>query len=173
MASRETTPSMMEAQRMYDDEIPFGVRALESGAEVAGIWISRGNTPVPSAHGSPANSIAISTSSSLDHEIIPQLSLALHNLSFHGDEPQPVRSSARWTRSSPKQSRLKDRSSMSAASYTQSTQSHPPKRLRPTSLPTPSNLRHSQTMESLEAIVLKNHGTRRGRQLNATIYESY
>ncbi|RCI15400.1 hypothetical protein L249_6777 [Ophiocordyceps polyrhachis-furcata BCC 54312] len=32
--------------RMHRDAIPFGVRALESGVEVEGIWISRSNTPV-------------------------------------------------------------------------------------------------------------------------------
>lgn len=32
-------------------EVPFGVRAIESGIEVDGVWISRSNTPGP---GSPA-----------------------------------------------------------------------------------------------------------------------
>ncbi|KAF4594654.1 hypothetical protein GQ602_000267 [Ophiocordyceps camponoti-floridani] len=32
--------------RMHRDAIPFGVRALESGVEVEGIWVSRSNTPV-------------------------------------------------------------------------------------------------------------------------------
>jgi len=31
-------------------EVPFGIRALQQGIEVEGVWISRGNTPVP---GSP------------------------------------------------------------------------------------------------------------------------
>lgn len=30
------------------DEVPFGIRALERGVEVEGVWISRGNTPEPS-----------------------------------------------------------------------------------------------------------------------------
>ncbi len=38
-------------------EIPFGVRAIESGIEVDGVWISRSNTPGPSVPGSPALSM--------------------------------------------------------------------------------------------------------------------
>ena len=30
------------------DEVPFGIRALERGVEVEGVWVSRGNTPEPS-----------------------------------------------------------------------------------------------------------------------------
>ena len=29
------------------DDVPFGIRAIESGIEVEGVWISRGNTPEP------------------------------------------------------------------------------------------------------------------------------
>ncbi|KAL6717945.1 hypothetical protein ACLMJK_004030 [Lecanora helva] len=36
------------------DRVPFGVRAIESGIEVDGVWISRSNTPVSSLPGSPA-----------------------------------------------------------------------------------------------------------------------
>ena len=35
-------------------DIPFGVRAIESGIEVDGVWISRSNTPSTSVPGSPA-----------------------------------------------------------------------------------------------------------------------
>jgi len=34
-------------------QVPFGVRALESGIEVDGVWISRPNTPTGSLPGSP------------------------------------------------------------------------------------------------------------------------
>lgn len=34
------------------DEVPFGVRAIESGIEVDGVWISRSNTPVGSSRSS-------------------------------------------------------------------------------------------------------------------------
>ncbi|PQE06423.1 Methyltransferase type 11 protein [Rutstroemia sp. NJR-2017a WRK4] len=33
-----------------DDDVPFGVRAIQSGIQVDGIWISGQNTPVPSIH---------------------------------------------------------------------------------------------------------------------------
>lgn len=38
-----------------EDDIPFGIRAIESGVEVDGVWISRSNTPNQSAPGSPAS----------------------------------------------------------------------------------------------------------------------
>ena len=47
------------AQRSPIDEeeaIPFGIRAIESGIEVEGIWISRPNTPMPIQPVSPASS---------------------------------------------------------------------------------------------------------------------
>ncbi|KAF2706583.1 hypothetical protein K504DRAFT_385503 [Pleomassaria siparia CBS 279.74] len=54
------TPEMLEAQPVEllaqqdsKDGIPFGIRAIESGIEVDGVWISRSNTPV----GSSASSI--------------------------------------------------------------------------------------------------------------------
>ncbi|MCJ1418510.1 hypothetical protein MMC32_004858 [Xylographa parallela] len=36
-------------------DIPFGVRAIENGIEVEGVWISRSNTPVSSNQGSPVS----------------------------------------------------------------------------------------------------------------------
>lgn len=45
----------IEARAMVEvDEIPFGIRALQRGIEVEGVWISHNNTPVP---GSPATSV--------------------------------------------------------------------------------------------------------------------
>jgi len=35
-------------------EIPFGIRALEKGVEVDGVWVSCSNTPVNSTPGSPS-----------------------------------------------------------------------------------------------------------------------
>lgn len=35
------------ADRREEDPIPFGIRALDSGVEIDGIWISRESTPVP------------------------------------------------------------------------------------------------------------------------------
>ena len=37
-------------------DVPFGVRAIESGIEVDGVWISRSNTPASSNPPSPATS---------------------------------------------------------------------------------------------------------------------
>ncbi|MCJ1475955.1 hypothetical protein MMC13_004619 [Lambiella insularis] len=38
-------------------DIPFGIRAIERGVEVEGVWISRSNTPSSSRQGSPAPSV--------------------------------------------------------------------------------------------------------------------
>ncbi|KAL8717785.1 MAG: hypothetical protein Q9225_005000 [Loekoesia sp. 1 TL-2023] len=48
----QRTPSAI--RRKKGDDIPFGVRAIESGIEVDGVWISRSNTPANSTPGSPA-----------------------------------------------------------------------------------------------------------------------
>ncbi|KAI4708447.1 hypothetical protein J4E89_007071 [Alternaria sp. Ai002NY15] len=55
---RAATPEMLEAQPVTQvteetkDEIPFGIRAIQSGIEVDGVWISRTNTPVGSSRAS-------------------------------------------------------------------------------------------------------------------------
>lgn len=47
------TPEMLEAQRTEaKEDVPFGIRAIESGIEVDGVWISRTNTPVGSGRSS-------------------------------------------------------------------------------------------------------------------------
>ncbi|KAI4142833.1 MAG: hypothetical protein LQ341_003095 [Variospora aurantia] len=40
-------------RRQKGNDVPFGVRAIESGIEVDGVWISRSNTPANSTPGSP------------------------------------------------------------------------------------------------------------------------
>ncbi|KAF2866767.1 hypothetical protein BDV95DRAFT_598659 [Massariosphaeria phaeospora] len=51
-------PEMLEAQPIepnnprHKEDIPFGIRAIESGIEVDGVWISRSNTPVGSSRSS-------------------------------------------------------------------------------------------------------------------------
>lgn len=48
-------------RRKQGNDIPFGVRAIESGIEVDGVWISRSNTPANSTPGSPALSANMGT----------------------------------------------------------------------------------------------------------------
>lgn len=50
-------------RRRGDPGVPFGVRALESGIEVDGVWHSRSNTPAPSIPDSPMSSASISPGS--------------------------------------------------------------------------------------------------------------
>lgn len=86
------TPSVT-ARR--DAEIPFGIRAIQSGIQVDGVWISGSNTPVQSGPNSRAPSIILGTdqgnsshspehaaaSSSKPRVEIPQLA---HRQSTHG-----------------------------------------------------------------------------------------
>jgi hypothetical protein len=50
----QTAKVQQDRQRQEDtkDEIPFGIRAIQSGIEVDGVWISRSNTPVGSSRAS-------------------------------------------------------------------------------------------------------------------------
>ena len=41
-----------------ENHVPFGIRAIESGVEVEGVWISRPNSPAPSILASPVSSAA-------------------------------------------------------------------------------------------------------------------
>jgi hypothetical protein len=70
------TPGELEAQkapvrtekenslRLDGNKVPFGIRALENGIEVEGVWVSRPNTPAPSSPVSIASSPSGSYNSS-------------------------------------------------------------------------------------------------------------
>ena len=70
----DPTPAMIEAQARNTIDAPFGVRALESGVEVEGVWISRSNlnTPVLSRPHSPSGS---TSSSFLDEPTTPSFAV--------------------------------------------------------------------------------------------------
>lgn len=57
------------------DEIPFGVRAIESGIEVEGVWISRANTPEAASRNSSAGSLVLQQfqRSSTEYDVEKQL----------------------------------------------------------------------------------------------------
>ena len=42
-----------DVRRGRANGVPFGVRAIQSGIEVDGVWVSNTNTPASSVHGSP------------------------------------------------------------------------------------------------------------------------
>lgn len=61
------------------NDIPFGSRAIESGIEVDGIWISRSNTPAPSKR---ASSATVFDEGSADYAAqCPQGTSSTHNIS--------------------------------------------------------------------------------------------
>lgn len=52
--------AMVQKRRLMDDgpNIPFGIRAIESGIEVDGVWISRNNTPAASIRETSSSSMS-------------------------------------------------------------------------------------------------------------------
>jgi hypothetical protein len=93
---KPTHEVMVQKRRSMDDgpSIPFGIRAIESGIEVDGVWISRNNTP--------AGSIREPSSSSLSaYRAVPQQSRQASltdvgmTLTNNGTETSPVASSSR------------------------------------------------------------------------------
>jgi hypothetical protein len=77
------TPEMLEAQPVQQvqaeemrDDIPFGVRAIESGIEVDGVWISRSNTPVGSSRASIVSDNRLPRSFNNSALELPQMSYA-------------------------------------------------------------------------------------------------
>lgn len=87
---------MVQKRRMVDDgpSIPFGIRAIESGIEVDGVWISRNNTPAPSIREPSSSSLSA-------YRAIPQQSRQGSmtdvgmTLTNNGTETSPIASSSR------------------------------------------------------------------------------
>ena len=69
-------------------EVPFGIRALENGIEVEGIWISKPNTPASSLPSSPQSSAVVEPSSSKS-QTRQGISSAADNVS-HFAMPPPI-----------------------------------------------------------------------------------
>ena len=69
-------------------EIPFGIRAIESGVEVDGVWISKSNTPYASTSGSPAPSIMLEPNSTNHNQGTERNSVAQNQRAL--DVPQPI-----------------------------------------------------------------------------------
>ena len=79
----------VKARKAKEVHIPFGVRAIESGIEVDGVWVSRSNTPDTVRQGSPSSSTfdmskAHGSSDRLSTHSVPKLEM-----------PQPTRGRAR------------------------------------------------------------------------------
>lgn len=68
-------------------EVPFGVRALESGIEIEGVWISGTNTPAGSTPGTPT---FLANAKSAHGEPSPDRASSASTMS-HLEMPQPTR----------------------------------------------------------------------------------
>jgi len=86
------TPEMLESQPVQQvqaeemkQDIPFGIRAIESGIEVDGVWISRSNTPVGSSRASIMSENRLPHSFNGSAFELPQMSYA----SSHGSSAAP------------------------------------------------------------------------------------
>jgi hypothetical protein len=146
---KQPTPNMVEAQTT--DEIPFGVKAIESGVEVEGVWISRSNTPVPSGSNSFNNSPATSARASIASSIIlndtfqlPDSASSQSDKSRRHSLIKPSWANSKEPRSILERDRSTERlvpeSSRSRMPYAGSSRS------RHTSMPVTSRLRESMTI---------------------------
>lgn len=94
-AHRQEMQRVGSSRRRKGPEVPFGIRAIESGIEVDGVWISRSNTPAQSLPATPAPASPASGPSiaprppPLKQEDSPDRSSSASNIS-RLDIPQPV-----------------------------------------------------------------------------------
>lgn len=61
-AQRQEMQHTPSVRRRKGPDVPFGIRAIESGIEVDGVWISRSNTPAPSVPDSPMSNASVAPS---------------------------------------------------------------------------------------------------------------
>lgn len=94
-AHRQEMQRVGSSRRHKGPEVPFGIRAIESGIEVDGVWISRSNTPAQSLPATPAPASPASGPSIAPRtyppkpEDSPDRSSSASNIS-RLDIPQPV-----------------------------------------------------------------------------------
>lgn len=87
-AQRQDMQHAPSVRRRKGPDVPFGIRAIESGIEVDGVWISRSNTPAPSLPDSPmSNASAAPTPVKRAHS--PDRTSSSSNIS-RLEIPQPV-----------------------------------------------------------------------------------
>lgn len=142
-------PEVLEAQQPPEgvqeekDEIPFGIRAIESGIEVDGVWISRNNTPVPSSASSICNeprNRQNGTSPSCD-SIELELPQPVHGSSSRASSFDRAVSAEQLPESRPSSPRLS--TSARGRQAMQTSQSR---------YSNPNLLRHSSTLNALEGL---------------------
>ena len=76
-------------KRRKGKEVPFGIRAIESGIEVDGVWISRPNTPTQSSPDITASSRVNEPGSSEDMQRSHRSSSSVNSVP-HLEMPQPA-----------------------------------------------------------------------------------
>ena len=135
----------VKARRAKETHVPFGVRAIESGIEVDGVWISRSNTPDTVRQGSPSSSI-LDTSKSAE-----ELRQAAPQSGPEIQMPQPTRGRARLEK--PKNPLMQQgRASISPENPARGRTSYQPKRS--------SGLRYSNSQDAVDMVTLSSfhHG---------------
>ncbi|OCK80645.1 hypothetical protein K432DRAFT_38560 [Lepidopterella palustris CBS 459.81] len=143
----ERSPEAVESQpagrqvRGGKDDVPFGIRAIESGIEIDGVWISRGNTPIPSCDSSICN-----------ESRNPQTSATPSALSSQLELPQPVhgsssRSSSTFDRAVSAERLPSDSRPSSPGPITTGARGRPDAQVRYSN---PNLLRNSSTLNALE-----------------------
>ena len=142
-------PEMLEAQQPPEgvqeekDDIPIGIRAVASGSDVDGVWVSRNNTPVPSSASSICNeprNRQNGTSPSCD-SIELELPQPVHSSSSRASSFDRAVSAEQLPDSRPPSPRL----STSTRGH-QATQTSQPR------YSNPNLLRHSSTLNALEGL---------------------
>ena len=132
----------VKARKAREVRVPFGVRAIESGIEVDGVWISRSNTPDTVRQGSPSSSMldmskAREPSDHPSADEMPKLEM-----------PQPTRGRARLDLPRDHQ----DRTSTSPEAGSRGRPTYQPKRS--------SGLRYSNSQDAVDLVTLSSlhHG---------------
>lgn len=154
-----------EVMRQRVDDVPFGIRAIQSGVQVDGVWISGANTPVPSTPTSVAASPIDEPSPPRDTRQSAQASPSPSNIP-RVEIPQPVRPHAETSPGKRKPPLGLQSYEPNRGSYVGSTSGRPDSPTaqpgvggRPTYQPrhsshlrysNPNQLRHSTTLDALE-----------------------
>ena len=154
-----------EVVQLRNNDVPFGIRAIESGIQVDGVWISGANTPVPSTpislasssidEPSPARNKRQSTPVVSPSSNIPRLEISQPVRPYSGAGPGKLNPSLRIHGSElkrgPSVGRTPDRPNSPTTEPGYGTrQTHQPRHSSHLRYSNPNLSRHSTTLDALE-----------------------